>query len=179
MSRDCIIVINAYQNFIRDENSIESIRAAAKRWGADFIEINRLVEKGNSIGKKLFFTRYENLVKLSFSYDRILIIDNDTVVNSNSPNIFDELGDHEIAGVLDGNTDRFSGNWIKDSIVRHIVNLFDYECLNDALKFDRDRHFEKYLNEGVILWNAPKVRGKVINFLNLIESKPKILEALE
>ena len=129
MTNDCVVVINAYPHFTKNENSIESIRAAAKRWGADFVEINNLIENGENIFRKLFFTRCRTLLKLS-NYTRVLMIDNDIIVNSKTPNIFDELEDYELAGVLDGNPSRFPENYIKETIVRVLINNFYcYFCL--------------------------------------------------
>jgi lipopolysaccharide biosynthesis glycosyltransferase len=178
MTNDCVIVINAYPNFTRNENSIESIRAAAKRWGADFVEINKLVENGKDISKKLFFTRYKTLLKFS-NYNRVLMIDNDTIVNSEAPNIFNELEDYELAGVLDGTPSRFQENYIKETIVRVVINTFDYECLSDVLVFDKTKFYDNYMNEGILLWNIKKVQKKIQNFIDIVENNSKILEALE
>jgi lipopolysaccharide biosynthesis glycosyltransferase len=178
MNNDCVIVINAYPNFERNENSIESIRAAAKRWGADFIEINKLIEKGVNNSKKMFFTRYETLLKFT-NYTRVLMIDNDTIVNSAAPNIFDELEDNELAGVLDGNPTRFPNNLVKETIVRAVINGFDYESLSGVFEFDAKKHFDNYINGGILIWNLQKVAPKISNFIDKVTSSQRIMEALE
>lgn len=178
MYNKCIIVINAYPEFTHHENSIESIRSAAKRWQSDFIEINSLTEKGQHISKKMFFTRHETLLKFSI-YEKILMIDNDVVINNNSPNIFDQLEDYELAGVLDGNPTRFANNWVKESITKYIIDSFDYGCLNDSIEFDMNKYVENYLNGGVLVWNIQKIKNKLEQFLEIVENNQKILEALE
>jgi lipopolysaccharide biosynthesis glycosyltransferase len=178
MTNDCVVVINAYPHFTRNENSIESIRAAAKRWGADFVEINKLVEEDFHLSKKMFFTRCKTLLKFS-NYTRVLMIDSDTIVNSEAPNIFNELEDYELAGVLDGTPSRFQENYIKETIVRVIIDSFEYDCVSGVFEFDKKKFFDNYLNGGVLLWNLPKISVKLSNFMNKVENSPRIMNALE
>ena len=124
MNQNCIIVLNAYPNPEENKNSIESIRAIAKKWNSDFIEINHLENKGRNISSKLFFTRFKVIEKFS-TYNKILILDSDIIVNNQSPNIFNELEDFELTGVLDGNPNRFNNDWIKETIVKNIINNFN------------------------------------------------------
>lgn len=178
MNKNCILVLNAYPDPEINKNSIESIRIVAKRWNSDFIEINYLEDRGNNISTKLFFTRFEIIKKFSF-YNKILILDSDIIINSKSPNIFDELEEYELAGVLDGNPSRFPNNWVKETIVRNIINYFNFESFSDILQFDQNKYFHYYLNSGVIMCSPSKIKNKLETFLDILEQNPKILIALE
>lgn len=178
MNQNCIIVLNAYPNPEENKNSIESIRAIAKKWNSDFIEINHLENKGRNISSKLFFTRFKVIEKFS-TYDKILILDSDIIVNNQSPNIFNELEDFELAGVLDGNPNRFNNDWIKETIVKNIINNFNFECISNTLQFDPNKYSQRYLNNGVIVCSPPKIKDKLISFLSIIEQNSEILDALE
>jgi len=178
MNQNCIIVLNAYPNPEENKNSIKSIRAIAKKWNSDFIEINHLENKGRNISSKLFFTRFKVIEKFS-AYDKILILDSDTIVNNQSPNIFNELGEFELAGVLDGNPNRFNNDWVKETIIKNIINGFNFKCISDILQFDPNKYSQHYLNNGVIICSPSKIKDKLISFLSIIEQNSEILDALE
>lgn len=178
MNQNCIIVLNAYPNPEENKNSIESIRTIAKKWNSDFIEINHLENKGHNISSKLFFTRFKVIEKFS-TYGKILILDSDTIVNNHSPNIFNELEDFELAGVLDGNPSRFNNDWVKETIVKNIINNFNFECIPNTLQFDPNKYSQRYLNNGVIVCSPLKIKDKLTSFLSIIEQNSEILDVLE
>jgi len=166
MSNNLILVINAYENFSYNSQSIESIRCAANRWKCDFIEITDL--KYESLPHKLFWNRINLINKFNF-YDKILFLDSDIIINAKAPNIFNELTVEDLAVVLDGNPNgRFENDWFKKQFSTHVMNL---ENCVDVFKteipnFNYDDYWNNYFNMGVMLIN-PKTISKSLNRLKI------------
>ena len=172
MSKNIIIVQNVFNDPSITKHSIESIRHAAKRWGADFYELNT-IQSPNS-ANPFFWDRlweYENFT----GYEKVLVLDLDVVVNSKAPNIFDELTpDFDFCAVKDGNPGgRFKGSYsFRDSIVKNIstmgntVEIFQKNIDN----FSEEEYWENYFNLGVTLFrpnviseHIKKIKSDIFN----------------
>ena len=111
-----------------------------ERWceknGVDFHCVTKHDERyGYPIWNKL------NVVDVCKDYDKIGIVDCDTMINFNAPNIFDELEDG-ISGVHDDSNLK----WIHDSITNY-GKFFDYDARGiEEIIMD----YEKYINAGVV-----------------------------
>lgn len=160
MSKNIIVVQNVFEDQSLTKQAIESIRHAAKRWGADFYELNTIQFPKST--NPFFWDRlweYENFT----DYEKVLILDPDVVVNSKAPNIFDELtSEFDFCAVKDGNPggrfgDRFS---FRDSIVKNISTMGNsveiFERNIDGFSFEK--YWEIYFNLGVTLFRPEVVK---------------------
>lgn len=173
-TNNLILVINAYDEFSKNSQAIESIRCAANRWKSDFLEITKL--KYESMPHQLFWNRIDLIDKFKM-YDKILFLDSDIIINSKSPNIFDELIDEDLAVVLDCNPNgRFENDWFKNQYGYYVMNLEN--CVkvfqNEIPNFNDEEYYKNYFNMGVMLMNPKtiskslnKLKGKIINNKNL------------
>jgi lipopolysaccharide biosynthesis glycosyltransferase len=176
MKKNCVIVINAFPDFEFCQNSIESIRGASKRWGSTFIEINELSSLASyPLGRRLFETRID-LISFYKDFDTILILDSDIIINSKAPNIFELLGESELAGVRDGNPTRgVCGSTIKSMYSLDISNLLDFDSFKGKVEIDKEKYFSDFLNIGVLLINPRKTWKKFDTYYNFICSEPQIV----
>lgn len=199
--KDLIVTINYWRGDIdrwkKTSNSIESIRQAAQRWGADYFELSDIkypeynppggIRKAGGVGKWNGFAGTKLWQKIwvmeNFAhYDRVLIIDTDAIINSKAPSIFNELGEYDFAAVLDGNPGRMP---YKNDYFR---NIFSYnnarggnelEHFKAIPEFDENVYWENYFNSGVIVYNAKVMGLRVDELKNLITNLPKIKYYLE
>lgn len=163
-----IIVHNAYDNIYCTKESIESIRHAANRWKSNFFEITHFQFPNSP--DDLFWQRiwmFENFLE----YDLVLNLDVDIIINSNSPNIFNELTDeYDFAAVLDGNP---GGRFVEDDWYRK--RSHDFSKLHDSLymfkkyipNFNEKIYSDIYFNAGVFLFR-PKIMNVIIQNLKNI-----------
>lgn len=180
--KNLIVVINVCQNvetWHQKSNSIESIRLAAHRWKADFIELNQIKYEEENLNQihtpgiwrpKIWqiFWIIENFV----NYDRVLILDNDVIVNSKAPNIFDEIGDNDIAMVLDGNPGRLD-NYILNNISSHFKDINDCTRYFCALPgFNKEKYLDNVYNTGVLLYKPVKLYNHIVNIKHIIKNGP-------
>ena len=181
MENNIIVLLNDYKEFKFNSNVIESLRFASNRWGCTFCEITKLQESINeqvSLTAKLLWNRIlimENFI----NYDKVLCIDTDVIINSKSPNIFDELdNDNDLAVVLDGNPGRFENDWFKKSIVNTILNI-NIEVYNKNIpNFNFEEYSNKYFNGGVVLFNPKNINKNIQKFKNLILNNKEIQNLL-
>lgn len=174
-----IITINSYSNFKFCENSIESIRYASRRWKSDFLEIHSLLDDTLSISENLFRIKVESIEKFQ-NYDKILFIDNDTIINSTSPNIFEQLEDgYDLAAVLDGNPGgRFKDDSFRNTYSKNNSNELNLEIFKKYIEVDESLYFEKYINVGVLLINPKLILPKIVSFMNHFSSTDELSKSM-
>ena len=179
---------NNKEGWDKSLNSIESIRWASQRWGADYFELTSLKYKeynpealrkvgtwNGFAGTKMWQVIW--LLENFQHYDKIAILDTDITINQNCPSIFEELGEHEVAAALDGNPGRMphKGDYFKNSISRH--NAFGgntAKYMEEFEGFNPDKFFETYINSGVIVYDLKKIGEKVQALKELILTKGKL-----
>jgi len=178
VENNLIVVLNAYDEFRFNSNTVESIRLAANRWKCSFLE---LTEAKHSelpqfkLWNKLWMI--ENLVQ----YDKVLYIDMDTIINSKCPNIFEELSeDQDMAIVKDGNPGRFQDNFFKIQYVDNIMNFDDaVNVFSKYFKhFNLEQYSEKYFNSGIMLFRPNRLLKYSLELKELIFKNPELMEFL-
>lgn len=160
MSKNIIVVQNVFDDPSITKHSMESIRHAAKRWGADFYELNTIQFPKSP--NPFFWDRlweYENFT----GYEKVLVLDPDVVINSKAPNIFDELTpEFDFCAVKDGNPGgRFQDRYgFRNSIVRNISTLGNsVEIFEKNIEgFSFEKYWEIYFNLGVTLFRPEVVK---------------------
>jgi len=194
--KDLIVTINCWRGNIdrwkTTSNSVESIRQAAQRWGTDYFELSDIkypeynppggIRKAGGVGERngfltTFLWQKVWVMENFTNYDRVLIIDTDTIINSKAPSIFNELGGSDVAAVLDGNPGRMPD---KGDYFRNAFSYNTARCGNELEHFqaipgfDESVYWDNYFNAGVLLYNA-KVMGLRVNELkNLMLNSPQI-----
>lgn len=159
MSRNIIIVTNIFDDLSRTKQSIDSIRMASHRWGANFYELTN-TQFINAPYPYLWEAL--NAISDCIKYDKVLVLDPDIVINSKAPNIFDELtDDYDFCAVLDGNPGgRFPNDdgLVRNSIVKNLShNESCFQLFREIFSnFDYDKYWNNYCNMGVILFNSKK-----------------------
>jgi len=121
------------------EYSVRSWKHYCKRHGFEFFVLDqRIYDEGyaNANWHKLFV--FELLESNGIDYDKVLIVDADTIVHPDAPSIFDECGDGFCAAHNDGSYD-----WLLRSIENYSKYLFD------GFTFP----FWQYFNSGVMVVN--------------------------
>lgn len=176
MEKNIIVFLNIRDKFEFNSESIESIRCAANRWNADVFEITTSKYGNSLINNHLQMIFWNKLwVMENFSsYDKVLWLDTDTIVNSKAPNIFNLL-DKDIAGVKDGNPGRLKDDFFKNNQVKNIAfspNVTDY--FDSVPSFDVKKYWDDYINVGVLLFDAKIISKKVKLLKDLIFNNPKI-----
>ena len=116
----------------KHSNFAQYSRKSWERWceknGVDFFCVTEHDDRyGYPIWNKL------NVIDVCKEYDKIGIVDCDTMININAPNIFDTLEDG-VSGVLDDS----NYNWIYHSVK------------NYGVYFSDELDYEKYINAGVV-----------------------------
>lgn len=164
MEKNIIVVQNVFNDFDLTNQSILSMRKAAHRWECDFHELSYF--KYPNSPSNIFWDR--NWVCQNFStYDKVLILDPDIIINSTAPNLFKELENFDIAVSKDGNPgNRFKDpNQLKNSIVKTIAHIDNSVEIfqNNIPNFNYEKYWEGYFNNGVVLFN-PKSLSKIIQY---------------
>lgn len=173
MKRNLIVTLNSYEEFKHNEQSIESMRHAARRWGADFYE-KTYFEDSNLPGKKYIWGKFWLLNNFS-NYDNVLYLDLDTIINSRSPNIFDEVNDEDVLYVvLDGNPgNRFKDDYLKKNHSYIFATKSNsVETFTENIKnFNWDSYFNNYFNAGMILYKPKSFKRYFEELLNFIQNE--------
>jgi len=190
MNLIAVINVDSLKSFDRHKNSIESIRYAANNWKADYIEITeckykeynpQIIRNGGS-WNGFATTKLWQLIWIMENfenYDNVLILDTDIFINSNSPNIFEELSDYDLAAVLDGNPGRL-GDWIRNRSIDYYSSLNGcIEYFKTIENFDVEKYSNFYINTGVLLFNTRRMRTHIQLLKSIILDNPKIMEYLE
>ena len=136
---------STYKNSEYSKYSIDTWRYWCKKNGVDFMLIT---EHDNRLGKpvwnkELIFDRAQN-------YKKIGIVDSDTMIRWNAPNIFEMYDDDEFCGVVDD----INLRWLTDSLSAYKkffpnTNVDIDEYINAGVLFFSNQHlplFEKLLN---------------------------------
>ena len=199
--KDLIVTINCWRGDIerwsKTSNSIESIRQAAQRWGADYFEHSTIKyaeynppggirKAGGTGGWNGFLTTFlwqkiwiiENFT----NYDRVLIIDTDTIINSKAPSIFEELGNSDMAAVLDGNPGRMpqSGDYFRHTFAYNNSRMGGELDIFKAIPgFNEKDYWENYFNAGVMVYNAKVMGLRIEGLKDLMLNSPHIKHYLE
>ena len=128
------------------EYSVKSWKHYCKRHGAHlFVLTDRIYDESfmNANWHKLFV--FQLLESNGIPYNKVLIVDGDTIVHPDAPNIFDACGDGFCAVHNDGSYD-----WLLRSMENYSEELFDgymfpfYEYFNSGVIVVNERHKDFY-----------------------------------
>ena len=165
MNRNLIVTINSYPNFEFHKQSIESFRFAANRWKCDFYEKTYSEENGFP-GKRYIWDKFWILSNFT-NYDNVLYIDADCIINSKSPNIFNEIDDvHDFYVVVDGNPGRFEDDFYKNIYSKNFSNKSNEHVLFKTIfnSFNIENYLNNYFNAGVMLFKPKKIKKDIDMF---------------
>jgi len=115
------------------------IKQFAKKWNADFMILSKDADCDDELGKVHY--RILNFFDLLKSYDRVLHLDCDIVMNKNCPNIFDIVPYDEIGTVFEDKGIRQEDRWGR------IANI---QTAWGEIEWRRN-----YINTGVFLVSKP------------------------
>ena len=180
MENNLIVVSNIFSEFKFNNQNILSIRHAAHRWGCDFLEITheKLNPKLDGL-TVLGQTRFRMMTDFN-DYEKVLIVDPDIVINSTSPNIFDELTpEYDLAVVKDGNPGRFQNYDFKSRhvdpfVAPHGIDMFEKYIID----FNFEKYIENYFNIGVFLFRPKQIFPETVKMINLIHKYPEFIEGI-
>ena len=141
----------------KHSNFAQYSRKSWERWceknGVDFFCVTEHDDRyGYPIWNKL------NVIDVCKEYDKIGIVDCDTMININAPNIFDTLEDG-VSGVLDDS----NYNWIYHSVK------------NYGVYFSDELDYEKYINAGVVFLDNDSLRRSLEILPELIASQSEFI----
>lgn len=176
MDRNLIVTINNYPYFKHNEESIESFRNAATNWSCDFYE-KKSSEDSNLPGLKFMWDKFWILNNFK-DYDNVLYLDSDCIINSKSPNIFNEADDrYDLFVVIDGNPGRFKDDFFKNIYSYNFSNKCnEHELFPEIFtNFTVDSYLKNYFNAGLILFKPKKI-FKYLDSLNEFTKKIEILD---
>tara|TARA_R110000822_G_scaffold128195_3_gene263887 strand:- start:814 stop:1590 length:777 start_codon:yes stop_codon:yes gene_type:complete len=122
------------------EYSIKSWKHYCKRHGAEFFMLTDRIHAENFMNANWHKAFVFQLLEASdIPYDKVLIVDGDTIVHPNAPSIFDACGDGFCTVHNDGSYD-----WLFRSMEAYSKLIFD----------DFTFPFTEYFNSGVMVVNA-------------------------
>lgn len=124
--------------------STSSWNQYAKRIGAKMFVLDKFIveeEKMNANWHKLMI--FEILEKNGIDYDHILIVDSDTIIHPDAPNIFEEYPSDEFKAVHNAG----SYDWLLRSMEVYKKHIFNKENYGKEIDFD----FTDYFNSGVMM----------------------------
>lgn len=164
-TNNVIIVINIHNNIC--ENVLSSHIHAANRWGCKY-----LLEHESYISMKSCYPSWNKLGILLDSqyntYDNILILDSDILININAPNPF-HIADQNKFNVVRDSHYEFIDNDVKlyDYIKDFITPHYEYLKKHDTrVNFS---YIKNYFNSGMMIY-SPKMtninENKYINIIN-------------
>tara|TARA_Y100000593_G_scaffold70077_1_gene128624 strand:+ start:1486 stop:2217 length:732 start_codon:yes stop_codon:yes gene_type:complete len=135
-----------YRNSDYDEYSIKSWKYWCDKNGVDFLLCD---EHDERLGRPIW--NKELIYKRAEGYDKIGVVDSDTIIKWDAPNIFDKVGEDDFCGV----NDIASLRWLHDS-----VNA--YQKFFPELKID----YNNYINAGVLVFSKKYlyIFEQVLNF---------------
>jgi hypothetical protein len=135
-SGKAIVTLNLYGDGM-PENVRASQRAAADRWGAEYVEITRpLFGWHDPFLEKLHLDRHAD------AYDRVVYLDRDVVIRADCPSLFDLVPETHIGGVAseqDGHR-----------LLCHIEPKMDPLCRTVGVPMD---YSTEYVNSGVLVFS--------------------------
>ena len=135
-SGKAVITLNLYGDGM-PENVRASQRAAAERWGAEYVEITRpLFGWHDPFLEKLHLDRH------AAAYDRVVYLDRDVVVRADCPSLFDLVPETHIGAVAseqDGH-----------HLLFHIQPKMDPLCRLVGVPMD---YATEYINSGVLVFS--------------------------
>jgi len=170
---DLVVVPNVFENFYFNKNAIESIRYACTRWKVNFFEVKQFMHVSDYIRDKVTSNRLW-MMKYFTQFDRVLILDPDIVINSKSPNIFNELESYDFAAVHNANPTRMTAyshmKPVTDFLSGVGVNMLEKHIPN----FNRERYYDVYFNGGVYLFNPKTLAPSVDYIINLLETNEEL-----
>jgi lipopolysaccharide biosynthesis glycosyltransferase len=175
LSRNIIVVQTVFDDLSDIEQSIQSIRLAAHRWGVDFYEM--CFFRNPNSPSSIYWDRIwamENFKK----YDKVLILDPDIVINESAPNIFELMEDNDdLCVVKNANEGRISSNFFK-AISDNAALLHDSDKLFERKipDFNLSNYLGNYFNMGVFLYNPKSLSPLIEKLKSLIFSDEEILE---
>lgn len=178
MSKNIVVVQNVFDDPELTIQSMDSIRHAAKRWGADFYELNTV---HHPKAPNPFF--WDRIWEYQFfgQYEKVLVVDPDIVINVKAPNIFDELTpEYDFCAVKDGNPgDRFADPvYLRDSITKrnalvgNTIEIFE----KNIEGFTFEKYWENYFNVGVTLFYPERTNQMMKRIKDLIFNNSEIYQ---
>ena len=151
MSKNVVFMVNMVESKKPNRNSpytysVRSWRQYCKRHGAELFVLSERIQSEdymNANWHKLYvFALLENS---GIEYDKVLIVDGDTIVHPEAPSIFDACGDGFCAAHNDGSYD-----WLLRSMETYSKFLFDgymfpfYEYFNSGVMVVNKAHKELF-----------------------------------
>ena len=173
-----VVVPNVFEDFYFNENAIESIRYACKRWNANFFELKKFMHVSNKIHNGVTANRFW-MMKYFTDFDRVLILDPDVIVNSLAPNIFDELGEYDFAGVHNANPSRVATYEHMNRVDKYLSSIGLDILEKYFLNFDKTKYYQTCINGGVYLFNPKKLEPVTNRIISLIETYEDIQTTLD
>lgn len=136
-------------NNFQTENSKESMKSAASRWGADFVVSSNLF-LGDAFG---FTFNKAYLDFISTGYDQVAFFDADCIIRSDAPTPFTLIIPEKIKAVKNGN-ERI-GNY-QNTLNQHTYNLLRINQQQQML--EQIHRPDVYFNTGFILSDVSTLR---------------------
>ncbi|GAB6188122.1 glycosyltransferase [Thermopirellula anaerolimosa] len=137
-----VVTLNLYGDGM-PHNLRESQRAAAERWGAEYVEITRPL-----FGWREPYWEKLNLDKHAVAYERVVYFDRDVVVRADCPNLFECVPAEAIGAV--------SSEQEGHNLLHHVVPKMQPLC--DLLGVPLDFSHE-YINSGVLVFSPHRHRA--------------------
>lgn len=137
-------------------NFRQSMRAAAERWGAEFVEItNPIVPWNDPYWEKL------NLDRHLAMYERVVYVDRDVVIRSDCPNLFELVPEDTFAAVP---SEQEGHSFLND--IQNTMQPLRRLCGIDVIDWERE-----YLNSGVMVF-SPQKHAKVFELARVLHPIP-------
>lgn len=174
---DLIVVPNVFDDFYFNTQAIESIRFACKRWNVNFFELKKFMHVSDKIKNGVTSNRFW-MMKHFIDFDRVLILDPDIIVNSRAPNIFDELGEYDFAGVHNANPTRKTTYNHMQTINKHLSSVGIEVLQKHLLNFNENLYYNTCINGGVFLFKPTKLKPVTEYIIKLIEENQDIQDIL-
>lgn len=147
-----VVTLNLFGDGL-PHNFRESHRAAAERWGAEYVEITRPL-----FGWREPWWEKLNLDQHAAAYERVVYLDRDVVVRADCPNLFELVPEDAIGGVASEQEGH--------SLLHHIIPKMQPLC--DLLGTQLDFPTE-YINSGVLVF-SPRRHLQVFEAARLVWS---------
>ena len=177
MDNNIIVVPNVFDDFYFNANAIESIRYACKKWNCNFFELKKFMHVSHKIKNGVTSNRFW-MMKYFIDFDNVLILDPDVVVNSKSPNIFDELKGFDFAAVHNSNPTRKT-TYDHMQSVNNLLSNIGIEILSKNFNnFDKKKYYEMCVNGGVFLFNPKSVKPIIDNIIDIVEKNEEVEKIL-
>ena len=135
-SGKAVITLNLYNDGM-PENVRASQRAAAERWGAEYVEITRpLFGWQDAMLEKLHLDQH------AAAYERVVYLDRDVVVRADCPSLFDMVPEDHMGAVASEQEGH--------NLLFHIEPKMDPICRLVGVSMD---YSNEYINSGVLVFN--------------------------